>query len=189
MKVLVLDTGAILNYEVFASKYNLEEYELFTVPKVLEEVKSVQARYKLEILTSKHSLNTLIPQRRFKDIVKRIALKTGEMQLFTDTDIEVLALALQLKSEGYDVTLVSDDYHMLNVAEILGLKWNTIVQHGIKEVVYYVLVCPSCSYVCKAEKAYISEGLICPRCGNSMTLLRKHKKYVIKGRGKMLKLH
>ena len=69
--------------------------------------------------------------------VKTTAVKTGDIGALSQTDISLLALALDLKGRQGGVSLVSDDFAVRNVAEVLsiplaktslkGWEWKNII--------------------------------------------------------------
>ncbi|HEX69286.1 MAG TPA: hypothetical protein ENG10_03210, partial [Candidatus Bathyarchaeota archaeon] len=52
--------------------------------------------------------------------------RTGDFKYLSQADIEVLALALQLKNSGENPTVVTDDYSMQNVANKLGIEFSPL---------------------------------------------------------------
>ena len=70
--------------------------------------------------------------------------RTGDFKYLSQADIEVLALALQLKSLGENPTVVTDDYSMQNVANKLGIEFSPLTTFGIKYRFKWILYCPAC---------------------------------------------
>lgn len=72
---------------------------------------------------------------------------------------------LDLKEEG---VLLTDDYAVQNVASMLGIKVEPVVQKKIKDVLIWQKVCIGC-------KRKFDSGDICPVCGSPMRKGRKRK--------------
>ena len=93
------------------------------------------------------------PSPYFVKKVRKTLEEIGEKRL-SDADISVLALALEKK-----LPLVTDDYHLQNVALYLGL---TVLDTGfgvVKRVVRYVWKCEGCG------REYSPGTRRCPVCG------------------------
>jgi UPF0271 protein len=140
LKALVLDTSAILQ------GYNpIENVQLFTVPEVIEEVKSPILRLKISSLVTSLNLTVLSPKDTYRDKIETISMEMGEKNSLSSTDKSVLALTLQLQDEkSIDTTLISDDYSVQNISTILGLKNRGIANQGIKRIYKWKIYCPGC---------------------------------------------
>ena len=97
---IVLDTSA------FIQGFDTYEADLFTVPKVLEEVKDRNALMRLESWIEIGKLHVLKPEHRFSIKVENMAVKMGEAKALSLTDKELLALGLQLKFENYKPEII-----------------------------------------------------------------------------------
>jgi len=76
--------------------------------------------------------------------VKQQAKKVGDYRYLSEADIQVLALALQLKTSGKDSIIVTDDYSMQNVANRLKIGFASLATFGIKFQFKWILYCPAC---------------------------------------------
>jgi len=158
--VLVLDTSAFLSGIV--SSINGEKY---TVIDVVKELRSKQAAdsISIEILTRK--LKIYEPAKESLDIVRKYASETGDLKVLSHTDLKVLALAYEL-TEKFDVTIISDDYAIQNIASTMGVKYKNILSTGIKKVFTWKVYCPGCGKSFSAE----SKVKKCDVCG---TILKR----------------
>ena len=95
--------------------------------------------------------------------VINFAKKTGDYYVLSKTDIDVIALALQLNA-----TIISDDYAIQNVARLMNLKYYGAGIETIKKEIKWKYRCTGCH---KIYKNYIE---ICPVCGH------KTKRYIKK---------
>ena len=100
------------------------------------------------------------------EIVTQQSKKTGDFKYLSQADIEVLALALQLKAAHKKPTIVTDDYSIQNVASKLKIEFSPLATFGIKYRFKWILYCPAC------RKKYPSDykPKKCEICG---TLLKR----------------
>ena len=133
--------------------------ELVTCKEVLEEVKYGGGQLRAAAIREGGLVKILKPSENYVEKVRKSALRAGEYDL-SETDIKLLALALQLLDEGADVSIVTSDYSIQNLAEIMGLKVDPILHKGIKKVIKWTTYCEICGWRGEAEP-----GTPCPRCG------------------------
>jgi len=140
-RALILDTSAfIMGY----NPLSVDE-DQFTVPVVLEELGSETTgwtRYKIAQQTGK--LKILRPSLQFVDQIKILSTEIGDIRVLSEVDIQILALALQLKSEGKNSVIVSDDYAIQNVAERIGVGYRSLATFGIRYQLDWLLYCSAC---------------------------------------------
>jgi len=79
----------------------------------------------------------------FKE-VKEASKKVGDARYLSEADVEVLALALELKSAGLDPLIVTDDYSIQNVANQVGVNFASLMTYGIRLRFNWILYCPAC---------------------------------------------
>jgi len=142
------------------------DVEGFTTPKVVEEVKDPESRLFLESLISAGKVKVLVPSKESVEAVMEAARKTGELNELSEADVEVLALAYELKA-----TLLTDDYNLQNIAKTLGIAFKTL-KRGIKRVIRWNYVCIGCG-------KWFSEmppGGVCPDCGSPVKLIPRKKR-------------
>jgi len=142
------------------------DVEGVTTPKVIEEVKDPESRLLLESLISAGKVRVMMPSKDSIEKVKEKALETGELGELSDADIEILALAYELKGE-----LFTDDYNLQNIATLLGLKFRTL-KKGIKKVIKWRYVCVGCGKKFETQPP----DDVCPDCGSKVRLLPKKKR-------------
>lgn len=160
VRVLLLDASAfILGYD--ASEGDLEHY---TVPSVRDEVRDDLQRIRLENAIKDGRIRLISPSSESTAQVKSVISELGESNALSETDKELLALGLQLKEEGHQPTVVSDDYSVQNVATRLGLSFKGLGTPGIKRVFEWIIYCPGCR---KQFQEYQPDG-VCPICGTAL---------------------
>jgi UPF0271 protein len=146
----VLDTSAILS-----RKYDLSSPHFYVTSSILKEIeKGKIARY---LSMAETSLNVVEPGNKAIDKVKNAATKTGDINRLSPTDIEALALALQIGG-----TLVTDDYSMQNVSNVLGLKAISASIKEIDKVIEWVYRCTGCGRI------YEKNNGNCRICGHEL---------------------
>ena len=142
------------------------DVEGFTTPKVVEEVKDPESRLFLESLISAGKVKVLVPSKESVEVVMEAARRTGELNELSEADVEVLALAYELKA-----TLLTDDYNLQNIAKTLGIPFKTL-KRGIKRVIRWNYVCIGCG---KRFSEMPPEG-VCPDCGSPVKLIPRKKR-------------
>ena len=65
---------------------------------------------------------------------KTSASKVGDSHKLSETDLQLLALALELKTEGVAPQIVTDDYSIQNVATQMGIGFLALATFGIKRL-------------------------------------------------------
>jgi UPF0271 protein len=166
-RVIVLDTSAfVAGYDAFSVSD-----EQVTVPKVEEEIlrnSMVKLRFQTSVESGKVKLK--VPTQKSADEAKASASRAGDFHKLSEADMQLLALALQLKAEGYTPQIVSDDYSIQNVAKQLGIGFSALATFGIKHQLEWIRYCPAC------YKQYPGDSKFkeCQVCGTA--LKRKPKK-------------
>jgi UPF0271 protein len=140
-KIVVLDTSAFLaGFDPFS--INEEQY---TVPMVREEIREnsiTWIRFKTAVDNGK--IKVVTPDTAFLDRVKTSATAVGDTVFLSEADVQVLALALELKTEGCSTLLVTDDYSMQNVANQMNVQFTSLATFGIRFRLQWVRYCPAC---------------------------------------------
>ena len=140
-RIIVLDTSAFL---AGFDPFTLNEEQL-TVPKVEEEIRKnsiILVRFKTALENGK--LKVKAPSEEFLNKVKASSTKVGDSFLLSETDSQLLALALELKATGYAPQIATDDYSIQNVATQLGIEFLALATFGIKRLLEWIRYCPAC---------------------------------------------
>ena len=167
INTVVLDTSAfIAGYDPFSSKRRN-----ITVPKVKGEIKRnsiLLLRFEMAIENGKIQLKN--PLEKHKAEVKKIANKMGDLHLLSETDLDVLAIALELQKDGFKAKIVTDDYSIQNVASQMKIEFISLTTGGIRKIFKWIRYCPAC------YKEFLSNYKVssCSICGTK--LKRKPKK-------------
>jgi len=133
----------------------------YTTYLVLEEVKHHNVGSSL--IHSRVQVTEPSPDALSK--VKSMASKTGDIGALSQTDISLLALALDLAHMEGGVNLVSDDFAVRNVAEILAIPLaQTTLKGGEWKSIAWKIYCRGCG------RQYTNPKLtVCPVCGTQLT--------------------
>lgn len=137
----------------------------YTVPMVEEETSEVsmfQVRFKTAIESGKLEVRT--PKKVFIKKAKASATLVGDSFYLSEADIQVLALALQLKKRGYSPLIATDDYSIQNVADQMGIEFASLATLGIRFRLKWTRYCPACHKQYPADY----ESSKCEICGTRL---------------------
>jgi len=166
-KRYILDTSAILS----GKPINFMEAKIVTTPKVSDEITPGGRDYQnFQFLIGK-GLSILTPNKDTFEKVQRVSKKTGDQNKLSDTDIEIIALALDLKKDDdLEVIILTDDYSIQNLSNELNIKFESINQSGITKRFKWVSRCRGCG------KKFTDNVKICPICGDETTSIVSKQK-------------
>ncbi len=160
-QVVVLDTSAFLaGFDPFSLGA-----ELVTVPKVEAEIQRksiVKTRFSMAVESGR--LKVRAPSQEAICTVEKSANKVGDSFKLSETDMELLALAIDLKGQGYTPQIVTDDYSIQNVATQVGVEFCPLATFGIKRLLEWVRYCPACHREYPAESKFKE----CQICGTEL---------------------
>jgi UPF0271 protein len=171
---IVLDTSAFI---AGFDPSSISE-ETYTIPEVGDELIN-GSMSKIRFLTSIESGKLIVikPSSKYIDLVKAVSDETGDSGYLSKTDISILALAAQLKENGHDPIIATDDYSMQNTAEKLGLKFASLANFGIRYQFHWILYCPTCGRRYPPNQKIT----ICENCGEKLKREPKKRKLVRRG--------
>jgi endoribonuclease Nob1 len=140
-RIFVLDTSAFLaGFDPFSLGA-----EQVTVPKVEEEIlRNTMIKMRFETAVESGKVKVKAPMQQFTDVAKASASKVGDSFKLSEADFQLLALAFELKAEGYTPQIVTDDYSIQNVATQMGIDFLALATFGIKRLLEWVRYCPAC---------------------------------------------
>ena len=170
---MILDTSAFL---AGLDPFSVNE-EQVTVPNVEEELRTnsmTWVRFKAAVENTK-----LIIKQPSEESLKRAeacATTVGDTFFLSETDKQLLALALELKASARNAQIVTDDYSIQNVATRLGIEFTSLATFGIRRVLEWIRYCPACHREYPAN--YSSKE--CTVCGTE--LKRKPRKHRLASR-------
>jgi len=151
----VLDTSAILSGR-------WQGGTVATVPGVIDEFEEGGHSFRMLQYAREAGLAVMLPPDEALERVRDAARRTGDLAALSGTDVEVLALA----ASRDDAVMVTDDYAMQNVARELDVRYEPVVQEGIREQFTWRYRCRSCGRWADAGTEQ------CPVCGGPIRRVR-----------------
>lgn len=130
--------------------------------KVLEEAKHGGAEYRALASMEGRMIEILDPDQEYIRKIEKVAEDVGEKGL-SMADVSVLALALQLSRKGCEVSIITSDYSIQNLASILGIDVEPILHRGIVRTITWITCCGICGW-----EGDERPGKPCPVCGHSL---------------------
>jgi UPF0271 protein len=168
--IFVIDTSAIYRHKQFSA----EEIPLATTPIIEKEMYQKGLKDTIELLKATEKLRIIEPTLQSLEKIKATATQLGDFPYLSDPDQQLLALALDLATQGYDVVIITDDYSIQNVAKRLSLEFKAASTSGIREVINWETYCSACGH--KEPKS--STESTCPICGTRLKRRAIHKEPV-----------
>lgn len=170
VRILVLDTSALV-MGLNPSALDLPSY---STPSVMDELIPDTLSY-TRFSTSRESgrLTVKKPTDSSMKAVQDASSKVGDVGVLSRADLEVLALALDLRRNGVSPAIVSDDYAIQNVSETLGVEHASLATFGIARKFDWIYYCPACFRRYATEEA----DQTCRICGTRLKrkVVRKAK--------------
>jgi len=160
-KTVILDTSAfIAGFDPFS----IENVQ-YSVPMVEKELFSDSlswTRFKAAVENKK--LHIKEPDMAFVKRIKEASKTVGDISFLSEADLQVLALALQVKKSGEAPLIVTDDYSIQNVANQIGVEFAPLMTFGIRFRLHWIRYCPACYRKYPAD--YKSK--VCKICGTRL---------------------
>ena len=145
--MLILDTCAFLT-----QKHPTGEF--VTVPGIKSEIVNRQSRQYFENMLATH-LKVMKAQKDSYDVVNKEAKETGDYDVLSKVDMDILALGYECKG-----TIITDDFAIQNVALALEVKFLSCSGKVISEKRAWRYKCTACNH---KEKVKLKN---CSVCGN-----------------------
>ena len=155
-KILIIDTSAILSGKPII----LDNTKTVTSPGVSDELKPGGKDYQNFQFLIEKGLTINLPSEGSIGKIREVSTDTGDISRLSTTDIEILALALDIsKEKNKKPVILTDDYSIQNVANVLNIKFESISQQGIQKRFKWDYRCRGCG------KKFEGHIKICPICG------------------------
>ena len=145
--MFILDTCAFLT-----QKHPTGEFA--TVPGIKSEIVNRQSRQYFENMLATH-LKVMKAQKNSYDVVNKEAKETGDYDVLSKVDMDILALGYECKG-----TIITDDFAIQNVALALDVKFLSCSGKIISERRAWRYKCTACNH---KEKVKLKN---CSVCGN-----------------------
>jgi len=156
-KFRVIDTTALLTWHIPDN----DKYQNVTVSAIINEIKKDElTRTIIESYLESGKIRVLEPSEDSIKKATRKAVETGDKIRMSDSDLRLLALAIELKNKGYYVEVITDDFAIQNILKRLNIKTYSYFRE-IREAYNWILICEKCGHVYPSDymKTY------CEYCG------------------------
>ncbi len=158
--IFILDSSAFYT-GIYHSLYS----KFYTTTFILKEIKHLlKSSITIDLLISSGALVIQDPTKESIDKIISTANLSGDIKKLSQADISIISLAYQLNK-----ILVSDDYSILNVSNLLKIKTISLGNRGIVTVRKWKNFCKTCN------KQYAPTIQECEICGNATK--RNYKKF------------
>ncbi len=147
-KKYIIDTSAILS-----GKLNISEENYIYPDSVINEIKKGSLEKILEVA----DISICSPENEYIEKARVAAISTGDYSVLSATDIDVIALAIELNG-----VIVTDDYAIQNVAKYCGIEYTGGGISGIRKSIIWKYRCTGC------HKIYSEPIKTCPICGHEV---------------------
>ncbi|MEF8848573.1 MAG: NOB1 family endonuclease [Candidatus Thermoplasmatota archaeon] len=155
--VFVLDTSAILS----GKPIDISEGKLISPIGVSKEIRPGGRTYRNFQFLKEKKLRVRAPLEKNVEKIKEVSKKTGDLDRLSDTDLEVLALAYEIKKNRENkAVILTDDYSIQNVACELSVDFENISQKRITKKFKWFYRCSGCG------KKFKKNVKRCPICGS-----------------------
>jgi UPF0271 protein len=160
-RAIVIDTSALIaGFDPFS--INEEQY---TAPKVRDEVtEDTMSGVRFKTAMESGKVRVKSPQKTFLEKTEAFASALGDSFFLSETDLQVLALALELKTDGYSPLIATDDYSIQNVASEMNIGFAPLSTFGIRRRLHWIRYCPACHKKYPADY----ESQKCDVCGTRL---------------------
>jgi len=166
-RVIVLDTSAFI---AGFDPLTVPEKQ-YTVPEVKKELIAGSMPWmRFNAAIENRKLTVRNPKSSVLQEIQEASRKVGDMRYLSEADLQVLALALELKGSGLSPLIITDDYSIQNVANKIDVEFTSLLTFGIKFRFKWILYCPACYRKYPSDYKF----KICEVCGTE--LKRKPKK-------------
>ena len=170
-KIYIIDTSAILS----GKSIYLDNVKIVTTSSILEELKPGGRDYRSFQFLMERGLSIQSPSKESTEKIKTVSSKTGDITRLSKTDIEILALALEInKDEEKEAIILTDDYSIQNVSYVLNITYESISQSGITKKFKWTCRCRGCG------KRFKGNIKTCPICGAETKTVISSKKIIKK---------
>ena len=144
---------SVLDSSIFFSECPVAG-EIFTTPSVCGELVDIRSRGNFEKLCA-NGLQVISPGGQSRETIRAAAITSRDAGVISETDIDLLALALELEAALY-----TDDFAIQNVAAVLGIRTVPIHQRKARRVHW--------KYRCRGCGRYFNHDGECPVCGSAI---------------------
>jgi len=160
-RAVIVDTTAfIAGFDAFDT-YD----EVYSIPEIERELtRGSMAKTRLKMAIRSGRLKIREPTSNAIREAERASKEMGDFQSLSEADRKIIALAIQLRDEGYEPRIITDDFSIQNVAKKLSIGYASITTHGIKYHLKWMLYCPACRKIYPPDYKFEN----CENCGTKL---------------------
>jgi UPF0271 protein len=118
--------------------------EQYTTPTVVGEIRDRSASLRIQAAIETGALKVTEPSSESKQRVAKQMTQLGDNRKISATDLDILALALDLTASRGGCSLVTDDYAVQNVAHRMGIPFRSLATRGIRYEFKWLTYCSAC---------------------------------------------
>ncbi len=126
--IYILDSPALLNDENFSFE---KGNKYFVTSMVFDELKDFRSKSLAENAQSQELLTVQDPCPLSIQITNQKCAESGTE--ISDTDISVIALAIEFRERNEKFVVITDDYSVQNILKKLKIKFKGVIQGEIKK--------------------------------------------------------
>ena len=161
MRAIVLDTSALI---AGFSPLSINETQ-YSVPAVRKELAPNSMPWtRFNAAVENRRLMVRTPTNSSLKEVRKASGRVGDVRYLSEADLQVLALALELKRGGLHPLILTDDYSIQNVANQIGVNFTSLMTYGIRFRFNWILYCPACHRKYPSDYKFKS----CEVCGTKL---------------------
>jgi len=158
------DTYYILDASAFIGGFKPKNSLNFTVSEITEEIKDIKSKIIFKEAIDEDKLFITEPDSKSIKNLEIAISSSGDSLRLSPPDKMLLSLAIDFKSSGKKVKVLTDDYSMQNVLKILNIPYESVLTKGIKGVYNWKKTCEGC----KKEFPDSYEEDDCEICGSKI---------------------
>jgi len=139
---IILDTSAIIRSSALRFSGSKKVY---TTPSTLLEMEKSEMKILEAILLMKEGrLVVKSAERDAMLVAVKFAKRTGDIRNLSDADMDVIAVAIDLRNEGEHPLVLTSDYAIQNVLSFLKIPFKSVGLRNIRTSINWRNFCPSC---------------------------------------------
>ncbi|MCL2114667.1 MAG: ribonuclease VapC [Methanobrevibacter sp.] len=158
------ETYYILDASAFIGGFQPKNSLNFTVSQITEEIKDIKSKIIFDEAINEAKLFIKEPDLKSIKNLELAISTSGDTLRLSYPDKMLLSLAIDFKSSGKNVKVMTDDYSMQNVLKILNISYESVLTEGIKGVYNWKKTCEGC----KKEFPDSYEFDDCEICGSKI---------------------
>jgi endoribonuclease Nob1 len=163
-KVYILDASGIIGGFISQKHIN------FTTSAVLDEIKDLESQMIVQFALQEGNIQIAKPDFGTLKKVQKAVKSSGDILRLSETDKELVALAVFLK-KIYNPQVVTDDYSIQNILKIMNISYRSVLTDGIHEIYGWIKICRGCRQKYPPDH----EGEECDICGSALYVKKIRK--------------